>query len=140
MSDAETNHADDVAHAEHGSGHEHSASEPLGPVDVTTWAYALAGGAVGLVMALAVFLLTGYVIKADRRGPVYGEEAIVGAEADAEEDFVDGKGKVWLEGESWTARSAVPISKGDRVIVTNLDGLTLDVEPVGATSRAQPAT
>lgn len=95
---------------------------------------------IALLMAVAVILLTGYVIKAHRRGPVYGEEAIVGAEAEAEEDFVDGKGKVWLEGESWTARSAAPISKGDRVLVTALDGLTLDVEPVGAATRPQPAT
>ena len=95
---------------------------------------------VALIMALAVILLTGYVIKVHRRGPVYGEEAIVGAEAEAEEDFVDGKGKVWLEGESWAARSSAPIAKGDQVVVTALDGLTLDVEPVGATPRTQPAT
>ncbi|MDJ0907932.1 MAG: nodulation protein NfeD [Woeseiaceae bacterium] len=95
---------------------------------------------IALVLALAVILLTGYVIKVHRRGPVYGEEAIVGADAVAEEDFVDGKGKVWLEGESWAARSSVPIAKGDEVHVTALNGLTLDVKPVGATTRAQTAT
>ncbi len=95
---------------------------------------------VAVVMALVVFWLMGYVIKLHRRGPVYGEEAIVGAEAVAEEDFVDGKGKVWLEGESWAARSSSPISNEDEVVVTALDGLTLEVKPLGATTRAQTAT
>ena len=93
-----------------------------------------------LFMALIVFALMGYVIKVHRRGPVYGEEAIVGAEAVAEDDFVDGEGKVWLEGESWAARSKVPIAKGQDVLVTALHGLTLDVKPIGATERAQTAT
>lgn len=93
-----------------------------------------------VVMALVVFWLMSFTMKLHRRGPVYGEEAIVGAEAVAEEDFVDGNGKVWLESESWAARSSAPIQKGQTVLVTKLDGLTLDVKPVSATSRAQPAT
>jgi membrane-bound ClpP family serine protease len=45
------------------------------------------------------------------------------------EDFV-GDGKVWLEGEAWHARSQVAVTKDEQLIVTRLDGLTLDVEPV----------
>ena len=93
-----------------------------------------------LIMALIVFWLMGFTLRLHRRGPVYGEEAIVGAEAVAEDDFVNGEGKVWLEGESWAARSSAPISKGQEVLVTALDGLTLDVKPVGATTRAPAAT
>jgi hypothetical protein len=41
----------------HGAGHGHdAASEPLGPVDVAAWGYALAGGAVGLLVALALYV------------------------------------------------------------------------------------
>lgn len=38
-------------------GHGHGeASEPLGPPDLAAWAYALAGAAVGLVTALALYV------------------------------------------------------------------------------------
>ena len=39
----------------HGHGHE-DAVEPLGPPDLMAWAYAVAGGAVGLVTALALYV------------------------------------------------------------------------------------
>jgi len=35
------------------------ASEPLGPIDVTAWAYAIVGGAVGVVVALALLIARG---------------------------------------------------------------------------------
>lgn len=45
---------------EHGSGHDHaSGGEQLGPVDMTAWAYTLAGGAVGVLVALALFVARG---------------------------------------------------------------------------------
>lgn len=41
----------------HGHGHGHEdAAEPLGPPDLMAWAYAVAGGAVGLVVALALYV------------------------------------------------------------------------------------
>lgn len=41
----------------HGHGHGHEdAAEPLGPPDLMAWAYAVAGGAVGLVTALALYV------------------------------------------------------------------------------------
>jgi hypothetical protein len=68
MADTVTmSHADDVhagggragdAHpdAGHGSGHDRDEpGEPLGPVDVRAWAYALVGGAIGVVTAAALF-------------------------------------------------------------------------------------
>jgi hypothetical protein len=57
MSDPETAHAETTtSQADH--DHDHAA-EPLGPIDVTAWAYALAGGAVGLLVALAMFVARG---------------------------------------------------------------------------------
>lgn len=42
---------------DHGHGHGHpDAAEPLGPPDLVAWAYAVAGGAVGLVTALALYV------------------------------------------------------------------------------------
>lgn len=40
------------------AGHEdgHAPAEPLGPVDVTTWAYALAGSLLGLLAVLALLV------------------------------------------------------------------------------------
>ena len=41
-----------------------------------------------------------------------------------------GDGKVWLEGESWAAHSTEPIEKGQAVVVRDLDGLIIEVEPL----------
>ncbi len=61
MSDVDTAHPGTMDdHDEHASGHGHApAGEPLGPVDVTAWAYAMAGSIVGLVVAAALFAARG---------------------------------------------------------------------------------
>ena len=56
-------------------------------------------------------------------------DSIVGGIATAMEDFA-GAGNVWLEGEAWHARSRDPVNKDEQLVVTRLDGLTLEVEPV----------
>lgn len=56
---AHDSHHDDagVHDSGHGHGHGHDdAVEPLGPPDLMAWAYAVAGGAVGLVTALALYV------------------------------------------------------------------------------------
>ena len=83
----------------------------------------------GLTFAVVLIWLLGFLLKLRRRGAVSGEGSIVGGTAVALEDFV-GDGKVWLEGEAWHARSPVAVTKDEQLIVTRLDGLTLDVEPV----------
>jgi hypothetical protein len=41
----------------HGAGHGHGDdAEPLGPPDLVAWAYAIVGGAVGLVVVLALYV------------------------------------------------------------------------------------
>jgi membrane-bound serine protease (ClpP class) len=57
-------------------------------------------------------------------------------------DDFSGDGMVWLEGESWHARSSVPISKDQQVVVRAMDGLILDIEPVASVTNpdAQPQT
>jgi hypothetical protein len=68
MSDAEHDriqpgdpHADDVhdgtAHPDaHVGGHGTEAKEPLGPIDVAAWAYALVGAGLGVVVAISLYL------------------------------------------------------------------------------------
>jgi len=91
---------------------------------------------IGLAIAFAVLLiwLVSFILKLRRRGAVTGAESIVGGIGTAMADFT-GDGQVWLEGEAWHARSKVPVTKDQAVIVRSLNGLVVDVEPV-----AKPAT
>ena len=84
---------------------------------------------VALVAGLLLLWLLSYLVKARRQGAVSGRDRIVGGHAVAIESFV-GEGKVWLEGESWSAVSKLPVEKDQVVLVQDLDGLTLTVEPV----------
>jgi membrane-bound serine protease (ClpP class) len=81
------------------------------------------------VAGSAVLLTVTYLLKLRRRGPVSGRGSIVGGIATATEDFT-GTGKVWLEGESWQAISSAPVAKGQQVIVREMQGLMLHVEPL----------
>ena len=81
-----------------------------------------------LVAALFIIWLASFILRLRRRGAVSGSGSIIGGIGKAMHAF-DGDGKVWLEGEAWAARSTIAIAKGQDVIVTNMEGLTLDVEP-----------
>ena len=89
---------------------------------------------IGMALVAGLFLLwlVGAVVKARRKGAVSGRDRIIGAHGVAMESFV-GKGKVWLEGESWSAISKLPVEKDQTVLVKDLDGLTLRVGPVDQT-------
>jgi len=84
---------------------------------------------VALFAGLLLFWLVNYLVQARRRGAVSGRDRIVGAHGVAIDSFV-GEGKVWLEGESWSAVSKLPVEKDQVVLVQDLDGLKLTVEPV----------
>ena len=68
---------------------------------------------ISLAIASALFLawVMTYLMKLRKRGAVYGRESIVGSTGVATEDFV-GEGRIWLEGEAWTAHASVPIEGG----------------------------
>ena len=78
--------------------------------------------------AIGVFGTAWLFMKARQRRIVSGVEEMSGMVAEALEDFSD-EGQVWVHGERWTARSKIPVSKGQHLIVTRVDGLVLDVEP-----------
>jgi membrane-bound serine protease (ClpP class) len=76
-----------------------------------------------------LFWMVHYLVRLQRRGAVSGQESILGGRGVALDTFL-GEGKVWLEGEAWHARSKVQVNKDQEVVIRNMDGLVLDVEPV----------
>jgi len=82
-----------------------------------------------LVAGAFVFWMVSYVLRLRRRGAVTGAESIVGGIGTAMEAFT-GEGHVWLESETWAARSAIPVAKDQKVRVRALKGLVLEVEPL----------
>jgi membrane-bound serine protease (ClpP class) len=78
--------------------------------------------------ALVIWLMT-FVVRMRRRGAVSGRDSIIGGVGTAMHGFM-GDGKVWLEGESWAAHSTVRLEKGEPVVVRDLDGLVVEVEPM----------
>jgi len=88
---------------------------------------------VALAAALLIIWMVSFILKLRRRGAVSGRESIIGGIGTATVDFnSEGEGKVWLEGEAWSARSELPIEKDQDIIVTAMDGLTLEVKPAPA--------
>jgi membrane-bound serine protease (ClpP class) len=79
--------------------------------------------------ALALMGLIWFAMKSRLRPVVSGVEEMTGELAEALEDFTQ-DGQVWIHGERWRARSATAITKGQRLKVTLVDGLVLQVEPV----------
>ncbi|MFA7619075.1 MAG: nodulation protein NfeD [Thiohalomonadaceae bacterium] len=85
-------------------------------------------GAVALASALLFGLVLHLFFRARRRPVVSGAEALVGADAVAVDDFTE-TGHVRLHGELWRARTQAPVQKGQRLRVTHIEGLTVEVEP-----------
>lgn len=89
--------------------------------------YVIAPGAVTVAVA---FVALGYLILKAERAPVRsGSSALVGAEATALGDFHDGRGQVRAEGAIWNARASegLEIKRGDRLSVTSVQGLELEI-------------
>jgi membrane-bound serine protease (ClpP class) len=78
--------------------------------------------------ALTLLGIVWFAKRSRERPVVSGKEEIVGESAEALEDFRK-EGYVWIHGERWIARSENPITKGQRLRVTMIDGLVLQVEP-----------
>lgn len=82
-----------------------------------------------LISAAFIIFVLGAAMKARHRPVVTGREEMVGAAAEALEDFAE-HGRVRTHGELWHARTHVPVKRGDRLRVERMEGLTLIVEPV----------
>ncbi|MGI9260574.1 MAG: NfeD family protein [Woeseiaceae bacterium] len=95
---------------------------------------------VGMAVVFGAFLLwlATYLVRLQRRGAVSGTERILHTLGVATESFT-GEGHVWLEGESWVARSSSPVARDQEVRVRNIDGLVLEVEPIEPGADNVPA-
>lgn len=69
------------------------------------------------------------VFTAHRKPVVSGMEEMLGSVGEVLEDF-EQKGRIHVHGETWQVISDTPLKRGTRVKVTEIDGLTLKVEPL----------
>jgi membrane-bound serine protease (ClpP class) len=84
---------------------------------------------VAAISALGLVFVVGMAVRSRRRPIVSGAEQLLTTTGYAPAAF-EGEGRVRLHGEIWTARSPVPVTKGQAVRVTGRDGLTLLVRPL----------
>jgi len=97
--------------------------------------------AMPLIAGIAVgggLILLGLVYVASRslrRPVVTGAQAMVGAAAEAFEDFSE-RGRVRFGGEIWNANTSAPVHAGQPVRIVRVDGLTLWVEPAAGARRS----
>jgi membrane-bound serine protease (ClpP class) len=88
--------------------------------------YALIGG-VAAASAAFLFFVIGMAVRNRRRPVVTGREYLLGADAEALDDF-EGEGWARVQGETWRVRSRAPVQRGQRLRVKAIDGLVLTVE------------
>lgn len=88
-----------------------------------------------LAFALIFLFLGRLALAAHRRPPVTGKEGLLGTEGRARDALSsDTTGYVLVHGELWRATSRAPVSPGDPIRVLDVKGLTLDVEPLTAST------
>jgi membrane-bound serine protease (ClpP class) len=94
----------------------------------------------GLTLVSAAFVvgIAGMAAKARRRPVVSGAPQMIGA---AGEVLECGGSEGWalVDGERWQVRAAAALRPGQRVRVTHVDGLTLEVSPVAESTTPQGA-
>jgi membrane-bound serine protease (ClpP class) len=90
----------------------------------------------GLITA---FLMT-IAVKARRNKVVTGVQGLIG-ETGVAQTALSPQGKVFVHGELWDAVASSSLPVGQLVVVRNVEGLTVQVDPLGATpSPGTPAT
>jgi membrane-bound serine protease (ClpP class) len=102
-------------------------------MDTDTPGFGVSPGVVAVIGGLASALFFGIMyltIRVHRAPKVSGVDQLIGAPAEALDDFREGRGRVHLLGEDWSARSVHPVRRGQIVRVIRLEGLVLEVEPI----------
>jgi membrane-bound serine protease (ClpP class) len=87
--------------------------------------------AVSIPLGIITAFLMGIAVRARRNKVVTGQQGLVGELGIAETPLAPG-GKIFVHGELWDAVSPVNIPAGERIVVRQVDGLTLRVDPVRA--------
>jgi len=85
-------------------------------------------GAMALVGSAVLLAILSYAVRSRRRPVVSGTEGLLREQAEALEAF-DHQGLVRVHGETWSATSRAPVHAGQRLRITRVHGLTLEVEP-----------
>ncbi len=85
-------------------------------------------GGIATFAGIAMLATMWMAVRARRRPIVTGAEQLVGDLAEAMIDF-SGEGQVRIYGEQWNAISRVPVTRGQRLCIDRVDGLTLHVSP-----------
>jgi len=80
-----------------------------------------------IVSASFIMWVMGRLYTISRKKVRTGIELMVGSVGEAMADFT-GEGRIWIQGESWRARSSSPVKKGQKLEVISQDGLLLNVK------------
>jgi membrane-bound serine protease (ClpP class) len=92
--------------------------------------------AISVTSALFVFVVIGMAMQARKRPVVSGSEEMIGAAGEVIEDFAQ-EGWARIHSETWKVRSTVPLKRGQKVRVTAINGLVLQVAPDGTVRREE---
>jgi membrane-bound serine protease (ClpP class) len=87
--------------------------------------------AVSIPLGLITAFLMSIAVRARRNKVVTGKQGLIGEIGIAQSTLAP-TGKVFVHGELWDAVSAVTVPAGERIVVRQVDGLTLRVDPVAA--------
>jgi membrane-bound serine protease (ClpP class) len=98
--------------------------------------YSLIGG-LAVASALLVIGIASMAAKARRRPVVSGTEHLLGATAEMIE-CDGGQGWALVDGERWQVRASEALHPGQRVNVTRIDGLWLEVRPAAVSAPGEP--
>ena len=90
--------------------------------------------AVSIPLGLITAFLMSIAVRARRHKIVTGKQGLIG-EIGIAQTLLAPAGKVFVHGELWDAVSTIPVPAGEQIVVRQVDGLTLRVEPV-TTARA----
>jgi membrane-bound serine protease (ClpP class) len=82
-----------------------------------------------IVTAGFFLLVVGQGLRAQRLPVKVGKETMLGKFVHALTPIDSTRGRVFVEGESWNARSNDPIKEGDTVQIIAVEGLTVQVIP-----------
>src|ERR1044071_1076156 len=91
--------------------------------------YGLIGGAAAASAGFLI-VMAGMLLKSRRRAVVTGREEMLGATGEALGELGAG-GWARVHGEQWKVRSSRPVRRGQKLRVTAMEGLVLNVEPAG---------
>ena len=87
-------------------------------------------GSIGVLASAGLLALMVLAMRAHRRPVVSGREAMLDEIAIANDDF-ERDGTVMVRGEIWNATARSPVRKGERLRIHRIEGLLLEVSPLG---------